>query len=389
MQRKHTHLQAASIEATLSCTLEPELDSSLLEQLYNQHQLFSTPPKVASHFNYRKNITTAQEHTVLKKWSELQPKQIVHIGLGGSVQGVKFLADNIEQTTPIKFVDVPEQNLLNKTIGAVGVNEQVILCVTKSGTTQETVTLLGWAQKLIDPSRIFVVTSNPEVFLERGIPLQNIVELDADISGRFSTLAPTSLAVKYQNNQYEQILAGAQAMDEHVLSAAASSNLAIQVAAFMYQAYPICHFSPFWLSFAELVPLVQQLHMESLGKQTQQGRPAGSIIFGEVGVRAAHSYFQYLHASGDTFNHIFISPKGDDESHRLAAIYAQSQFDVLADQGHKFIYIQALTNLHSIGALLSLFEHAAIIGALMTGVHPFTQPGVEKGKQRMRELLAQ
>ena len=154
---------------------------------------------------------------------------------------------------------------------------------------------------------------------------------------------------------------------------------------------------------------LQQLEMESNGKSvTKEGKPVGRptapITWGGTGTDAQHAVFQLLHQGTALVPVEFIAVReGDDEQdpehHRLLLLNAFAQGAALMQgkssddpqrgyQGNRpssTILLERL-DARSLGALISFYEHRTFANAVLLGINPFDQFGVELGKQIARQL---
>jgi glucose-6-phosphate isomerase len=159
-----------------------------------------------------------------------------------------------------------------------------------------------------------------------------------------------------------------------------------------------------------LLPLyLQQLEMESNGKSvTKDGKPVreatAPITWGGTGTDAQHAVFQLLH-QGTVFVPVeFLAVReGDDEQdpehHRLLLLNAFAQGAALmrgkmsddpqrSYSGNRPSSTVLLDRLdaRSLGALIAFYEHRTFASAVLLGINPFDQFGVELGKQIARQL---
>jgi glucose-6-phosphate isomerase len=236
------------------------------------------------------------------------------------------------------------------------------------------------------------------------------------IGGRFSVTSavggvPLSLYLGYE--RYEQFLRGAQEMDIHARSAPEDQNIPLIAAMISiwnsnFLGYPAQGIIPYSCALAKLAPHIQQLSMESNGKSVNQSGqemdiPCGTIIFGEPGTNAQHSFFQLAH-QGRPFPIDFIGvitphygsysekSKGVTNHQELwANLIAQPQ--ALAEgkedpnkakyfSGNRPSSTLLITDLspENIGRLLAFYEAKTVFEAFVWGINPFDQYGVELGK---------
>jgi glucose-6-phosphate isomerase len=123
-----------------------------------------------------------------------------------------------------------------------------------------------------------------------------------------------------------------------------------------------------------------------------------------VGTDSQHSFFQALHQGTQIVPVDFIGVvRGDDpyvENHQALLSNLLGQAEALAngqanEDPHRayaggrpstMILLDSLTP-RSLGALLALYEHSVYLQAVMWGINPFDQFGVELGKQVANRLL--
>jgi glucose-6-phosphate isomerase len=149
--------------------------------------------------------------------------------------------------------------------------------------------------------------------------------------------------------------------------------------------------------------------MESNGKSvTKAGKPVSHptapVTWGGTGTDAQHAVFQLLHQGTVLVPTEFIAVReGDDaqdpEHHRLLLLNAFAQGAALM-QGQKSddpqrsypgnrpsatILLDRL-DARALGALIAFYEHRTFSNAVLLGINPFDQFGVELGKQIARQL---
>jgi glucose-6-phosphate isomerase len=202
-------------------------------------------------------------------------------------------------------------------------------------------------------------------------------------------------------------------MDAHALSASPQHNLPLLAALISvwntsFLGYAQSAIIPYASPLAKLAPHVQQLNMESNGKSVDTaGRwlsePAGTVIFGEPGTNAQHSFFQLAH-QGKAFPIDFIGVlnpqyrmdegnfKGVGHQQELwanmlaqataLAVGKSSAQAARSFSGNRPSSTLVLDNLEpeNIGRLLSFYEARTIFEGFIWNINPFDQFGVELGK---------
>jgi glucose-6-phosphate isomerase len=149
--------------------------------------------------------------------------------------------------------------------------------------------------------------------------------------------------------------------------------------------------------------------MESNGKSvTKDGQPVSHptapVTWGGTGTDAQHAVFQLLHQGTVLAPVEFVAVReGDDaqdpEHHRLLLLNAFAQGAALMKgqksddpqrsyPGNRPSATVLLDRLdaRALGALIAFYEHRTFANAVLLGINPFDQFGVELGKQIARQL---
>lgn len=151
-----------------------------------------------------------------------------------------------------------------------------------------------------------------------------------------------------------------------------------------------------------IVPWLQQLEMESLGKSSDKdGKPithrTGLPVWGGNGDEAQHSFGQWLREGTGSTAIDVIWP--EIPGHKYAPHYrclvsnAKAQCEALVTRPCASDKFNVLTAMmldalvpRRIGALMALYEHKTTMLATLFKVNAFDQPGVEYGKKLSREV---
>jgi glucose-6-phosphate isomerase len=157
---------------------------------------------------------------------------------------------------------------------------------------------------------------------------------------------------------------------------------------------------------------LQQLEMESNGKSvTTNGAPVdhstAPVTWGGTGTDAQHAVFQLLHQGTLTIpvELVAVREADDDQGpdhHRLLLLNAFAQGAALMQgqpsddpqrsyPGNRPSTTILLDRLdpRSLGALIAFYEHRTFANAVLLGINPFDQFGVELGKQIARQLAGE
>jgi glucose-6-phosphate isomerase len=268
-----------------------------------------------------------------------------------------------------------------------------------------------------DPyGRLVALTAAPERAVAFGIDETRILPFAESVGGRYSLWSsigfPAALALGVE--PFGQLLEGAAMVDAHVLGAAPTENVALIAAAadLLYsralQAETRAVFA--YDERLRLLPAyLQQLVMESNGKSASlEGGPVDGptsvILWGGTGTDAQHAVFQLLHQGTHLVPVEFIgvveqADEQDAGHHRELLLNMLAQGAALmagrpSDDPHRLypgnrpsttILLDQLDP-RTLGALLAFYEHRTFAEAVLLGINPFDQFGVELGKEMARAI---
>lgn len=381
--------------------------------------------------------------------TERRWRNIVHIGIGGSDWGVRLAVAAFGYAGTwrrIHFAANIDGHAIQGAMSGFDPHDTLIVMASKSFTTAETLEngrrAREWlvAAGVAEPNKqIVAITARPDVAREWGVPDSHIFKLWDWVGGRFSLWSAVSLttALAVSADVIAGMQAGAAAMDKHFAEAPIQENAAVQMALCgvvnrSVLGYGSLNIAPYDFRLANLVPYIQQLEMESLGKSVDIAGnpvdvPTGPAVWGMPGTDAQHTFFQWLHQGSDGAPVDFIicaqADHGWPKHHRIllanclaqrqALIQGKSYDEALReciDAGmpqekaewlarHRVYGGGRPSNLivlprlspYTLGALLALYEHKVFVQGIIWGINPFDQWGVEYGKvlaQGLTEQLA-
>jgi glucose-6-phosphate isomerase len=351
---------------------------------------------------------------------------ILHIGIGGSVLGPALLIDALgRRSSPldVRFLSNIDGAAFDEAVKPLDPATTLIVAASKTFTTLETLSNLDAARAWLrgagvdDPDgRLIAVTARPDAAVEQGIDETRILQVGEGVGGRYSLWSSVGLsaALALGWDAFEALLEGAAEMDRHFRFADPAANVPL-IAAFADRLYVEQFGCQTRGLFAyderlRLLPFyLQQLEMESNGKSvTSEGKPVAHptapVTWGGTGTDAQHAVFQLLHQGTVLAPVEFIVVRdGDDdqdpEHHRLLLLNAFAQGAALMQgrqsddaqrsyPGNRPSATVLLDRLdaRSLGALIAFYEHRTFANAVLTGVNPFDQFGVELGKDIARRL---
>ena len=353
-------------------------------------------------------------------------RHLIHIGIGGSALGPALAVDALGREAPLVEVHVVSNIdgcALEAAFAVCDPARTLIAIASKTFTTIETMTnaasALAWLRENgeADPyGRVVALTAYPEKAVEWGVDETRVLPFQETVGGRYSLWSsigfPVALALGWDH--FAEMLDGAAAMDRHFLDSEPADNLPLR-AAFADQYYAHVRGCETRACFAyderlRLLPsYLQQLEMESNGKSvTSEGKPlsgpSAPITWGGTGTDAQHAVFQLLHQGTHLVPVDFIAAIGPgdalgEEHHRNlllncfaqgAALMAGRTSDDPAraypgDRPSATILLDEL-NPASFGALIAFHEHRTFANAVLMGINPFDQFGVELGKDIARAI---
>lgn len=296
------------------------------------------------------------------------------------------------------------------------------IIVSKSFTTTETMANLAQVQaflrqhQLRPEDHLVTITAKGSPGDDPSNPVLASFHMFDFIGGRYSVTSavggvPLSLAFGYDT--FERFLTGSAKMDRHALEAPAEKNIPLTAALISIWNVQVLGYAaqaviPYSSALSKLPSHFQQVYMESLGKGVDNNGmplpcPAGSIVFGEPGTNAQHSFFQLAH-QGPAFPLEFIgvlAPGYTGEQAMSKGVYNHqelwanliAQTQALAqgrdhDQpartfsGNRPSSVVVIPDLspESIGMLLSFYEARTVFEGFVLNINPFDQFGVELGK---------
>ncbi|WP_293367699.1 glucose-6-phosphate isomerase [Nevskia sp.] len=372
---------------------------------------------------------------------------VVNIGIGGSDFGPRMIWDALAEIAALPrahYVSNVDGAQLGATLRWLDPATTLFVVTSKTFTTQETMANANAARRWLTDklgdaavSRHFAGVSTARATTEAfGIDPANVFEFWDWVGGRYSLWSAVGLSavIALGPTRFQQLLAGAKAMDEHFRDAPLKQNLPVLMALiavwnnnFLGAASQVV--APYAQRLHRFVGWLQQLEMESNGKRVdREGRtvdyPTTPIVWGDVGSNAQHAFFQLLH-QGPALNPVdFILPieaiHGYPEQQQLLIANCLAQSAALmrgktADQVRDELVTQGLSgealeaaiphrvftgnrpsntlllprlDPYHLGALCALYEHRTFALSVLWNINAFDQWGVELGKQLAQEVVA-
>lgn len=338
-------------------------------------------------------------------------RHVVHIGIGGSDYGPKFLIKALEDygisDLSFHFIANIDPWELQDTLKRIDVAHTVFIVSSKSFRTDETLTNFNNLCLAVNADASFIqnqciaITANKELALAKGFKAEHILAINDWVGGRFSVWSAMgfSLMLAIGEQNFKDFLAGAREMDKACSTEDFLQNPALVLAALD------CWYTNFLGAASRailiyssplqgLIHYLQQLMMESNGKSyTMQKETVdydtNPIIWGGIGSNSQHT-FQQLLMEGTRLVPVDIifsrTGKVDfEQQHRKLVTHCLAQAQALilarAQQGQPYHLLSfEKISPQTMGALLALYEHRTVMSAALWAINPFDQSGVELGK---------
>lgn len=360
-------------------------------------------------------------------------RTVVQVGIGGSDLGPRALylalaESGIDMPLRAEFISNVDPDDASSVLSRIDPAESLFVVVSKSGTTQETLTNQAFVEQALrerglEPTaQMLAVTSESSPMAEPGRYLDAFF-IDDSIGGRYSATSAVGLlvlALTCGPDAAEQILAGAHAADRAAMEPDLRKNAAALDALFgLWERSVLGHSSTAILPYSQALHRfpahLQQLDMESNGKRVNRdGRPlayqTGPIVFGEPGTNGQHSFYQLLHQGTTVVPLQFIGFLHSQRGHDISFAESSSQEKLnanLAAQIQAFARGQENSNQNkhfpggrpvsliygpvldavSLGALLAHFENKVMFQGFLWNINSFDQEGVQLGKVLTKQVL--
>jgi glucose-6-phosphate isomerase len=375
---------------------------------------------------------------------------VVNIGIGGSDLGPVMVTEALrpywKPGMAAHFVSNVDGTHMAETLKRVDPERTLFIVASKTFTTQETLTNAKTARAwLLDKlhagndavAKHFVALStNAKEVAAFGIDTANMFEFWDWVGGRYSLWSAIGLSIAcvIGMDNFDQLLDGGHAMDQHFRSAPLAENLPILLGMlgiwyanfFGAETHAILPYDQYMHRFAAYF---QQGDMESNGKGVdREGNriadySTGPIIWGEPGTNGQHAFYQLIHQGTRIIPCDFIAPIethnpiGKHHEILLANFFAQTEAlmrgktpdearaELVAQKmdparieklvPHKTftgnrpttsIMVQKITP-KTLGSLIALYEHKIFTQGIVWDIYSFDQWGVELGKQLASKIL--
>ena len=366
---------------------------------------------------------------------------LVVIGIGGSALGTVALRDALlgpwwnalddearGGAPRLHVLDNPDPDSAAALLDRLDLARTVFNVVSKSGSTAETLALFLVARARLEEAlgadrareHLIVTTDGRRGSLREVAAEHRLRSLPVPVAvgGRFSVLSPVGmLPAALCGIDIEAVLRGAAAMAERCAGPELAGNPAGVLATLLHDADAgagagIQVFMPYADRLRGLAYWVQQLWAESLGKAVRtDGAPAetGPTPLPAFGAADQHSILQLLMEGPRDKVVVFMGRQRPERDLTIPRAFVEKPaFSYLGGHtlhglldGERRATAEALRragrmnmtmtvdriDVHTVGALLMLFQCAVVHAGALYGVDPLDQPGVEEAKSLTCGLL--
>ena len=352
---------------------------------------------------------------------------VVNIGIGGSDLGPRMLTRALRSFHTagprLHFVSNIDPADLDATLSGLAPATTLFVVASKTFTTAETLANAGRARAWLeaglgtsaDVSRHFAAaTANPAGAASLGVAKERVFPIWDWVGGRYSVWSAVGLplALAIGIDAFEELLAGAAAMDSHFRAESLARNLPALLA--LLEIWYVNFFGaqtraviPYSEDLRDLPAYLQQLEMESNGKRVDRDGneidyDTAPVVWGAAGTNSQHSFHQLLHQGTRLVPVDFILAREPHPSREQAALAANAlaQSAALAFghaapgaphkalPGNRPSSVLLLERIapHALGELIAMYEHKVFVEGIVWNLNSFDQWGVEHGKTLARAL---
>ena len=375
-------------------------------------------------------------------------KNIVNIGIGGSDLGPVMVTEALKpywiEGIQAYFVSNVDGTQVVEILKNLDPEETLFAIASKTFTTQETMTnahtARDWFLKSAQDEKFvakhfIALSTNEKGVKDFGIDVENMFVFWDWVGGRYSIWSSIglSIALTIGYDNFEKLLKGAEAADNHFQEENFKTNVPVLMALI-----GIWYTNFFGAETEAILPYDQYMHrfpayfqqgnMESNGKHVDSNGKVvnystGPVVWGEPGTNGQHAFYQLVHQGTHLIPCDFIAPAishnpvGEHHPILLSNFFAQTEalmngktaeqvanelknsdmskaeidelipFKVFAGNKPTNSFLIKEITPFSLGQLLALYEHKIFVQGIIWNILSFDQWGVELGKQLASTVL--
>ncbi|MDX8399684.1 MAG: glucose-6-phosphate isomerase [Gallionellaceae bacterium] len=405
-------------------------------------------PDVHRVLDHMRTYTEAVRSGTLRGHTGKKIRHLVNIGIGGSALGPLMACEALKHygsdDLSAHFVSNVDATDIAETLKKLDPETSLFVISSKTFTTQETLanarTARAWLVEHLGTEdavakHFAAVSTNLAETSKFGINPENVFEFWDWVGGRYSLWSAIGLpiALYIGMDNFERLLAGAHAMDEHFRSTPLEKNMPVILGMLGVWygnfcgagSYAILPYDQYMQRFPAYL---QQLEMESNGKRVDRDGNAVDYdthftVWGEPGTNGQHSFYQLIHQGTRMVPTDFLAPLnshnpiGEHHAMLLSNCFAQTEALMLGKteaEARAELEAQGLTgealeallpykvfpgnrpsntllfeklDPYTLGMLIALYEQKIFVQSVVWNINAFDQWGVEFGKQLASKLL--
>lgn len=404
-------------------------------------------PQINATLEKIRNFSEAVRLGIFTGYTGKKLTNIVNIGIGGSDLGPFMACEALRhywaKDINCYFISNIDGTGCAEVLNKLNPEDTLFIVASKTFTTIETLTNARTCRKwLVDAlgehavaKHFIALSTNKEEVEKFGINPDNMFAFWDFVGGRYSMWSAIgmiiAIAIGFKN--FERMLEGAYAMDEHFKNSEFEHNIPVILALigiWYNNFYGIHRYGviPYDQYLQYLPAYLQQLDMESNGKSVTLDNKyvdyaTGPVLFGGAGTNVQHSFFQLLHQGTEIVPIDLIVPAishneiGSHHQILLANVLAQGEAlmrgkteeeaaEELANAGKSAAEINRLKKYKSfsgnrptntivlrkvdpftLGMLVAMYEHKVFVQGAIWNINSFDQFGVELGKKLALNIL--
>ncbi len=364
---------------------------------------------------------------------------VINIGIGGSDLGPAMATIALSpwgDGPKLHYVSNVDGAHIADTLKGLNPATTLVIVASKTFTTIETITNADtakrWMAKTVtNPAAQFcAVSTAAEKTSAYGIDPSRVFGFEDWVGGRYSLWGPVGLGIMLSigPDAFNDFLSGAQAMDQHFLTAPFASNMPVLLALTGVWHNQICGYAtravlPYDQRLSRLPAYLQQLEMESNGKRVSMDGAnlaynSGPVVWGEPGTNGQHAFYQLIHQGTRVVPCEFLVAKQGHEpdlahQHLLLVSNCLAQSEALLrgrslEEATVLMAKKGLTGAEldrqarhrvfpgnrptttlaypqltpfALGQIIALYEHRVFVEGVILGINSYDQWGVELGKE--------
>ena len=355
---------------------------------------------------------------------------IINVGIGGSDLGPALVWNALSQTLKpslqCTFVSNIDPVDVEKVLEKHDAHHTLVVMCSKTFSTTETLSNSRIIQRWLTASvgeagvaqHCAVVSVEPQRAAAAGIACAHSFNIWPWVGGRYSVSSAVNLAnvVAFGSAAFDDFLSGMRQVDEHFVETPLAKNIPVMMGLISVWNRSILGREtqavvPYSTALSLFAPYLQQLIMESNGKQVRSDNAAvatqtSPVVWGGIGTNSQHAFMQMLHQGTSVVPVDLIgfaktqAANGVAHDSLIANMFAQAQALAFGAESNEpqrampgnrasTMLMASELSAQTLGALIALYEHSVFVQGCVWGINSFDQWGVELGKQLAQKISQQ